>query len=316
MLLSLALLVACSGTESTPPPDAPAFAGTIFARRTSDATNPVEAPLAFDGYGRERLIPLDLSPYYPDDGPEFFQSVIHTNWDVSSNGQHLFVAVYGKLIRFDLPEGGSLRELLDPFNTSNVRVSPTGHMLVFQRPQFGGETFVVNASGTAPRRILPPATGPGAYYTRPTWAGPSRVLVVQQMLLPTGPELKVLEMRHPDWVPTELVGLRNAPMFGDTEEGVFASASGARLFVKEQEAGETIQLVEYDSAGSGRTVRVRFPRNAGFRLALSPDASQVVTATDSGLVVYDIESGQRVAGPFGVSGRIVVPVAWTAAEYP
>lgn len=278
-------------------------------------TNPVEAPLAFDGHGRERLIPLDLSPYYPGDGPEFFQRVIQDHWDVSPDGRHMFVAVYGKLIRFDLPGGGPLLELIDPSNSSNVRVSPTGHMLAFQRPQFGSETYILNINGTAPRRVLPPASAAGMLYKRPTWAGPTRLLVVQQQAALPNPELRIFEMRAPDWVPTELVGLRNAPRFGDSE-GVFASSSGDRLFVKEEGEGDTIHFVEYDSAGNGRRVRVRFPRNAGFRLALSPDASQVVTATDSGLVVYDIESGLKVAGPFGVSDRIVIPVAWTAAEYP
>jgi hypothetical protein len=313
---ALALLVACSGTESTPPPDAPAFAGTIFARRWSDGANPVEAPLAFDGYGRERLIPLDLSPYYPEDGPEFFQFVIEENWDVSPDGKYMYVAVYGKLIRFDLPGGGPLRELIDPFNTSNVRVSPTGHMLAFQRPQFGDETYVLNASGTAPQRILPPNTQAGTINRRPVWAGPGRVLVAQETLLPSGPEMKVLEMRHPDWAPVELVALRDRPVFG-LPWGLYASPDGSRLFMVELgDSDSSYMLVEYDSVGGGRRIRILWPPNMGWRVILSPDATQVVSPSDSGLVVYDIETGQRVAGPFGKPGRTEVPVAWTAAEYP
>lgn len=318
-LASAVLVGACAGTESSPTPDQPAFAGTIFAHRSGTAGRLSEAPIAINGHGRERLIPLDLSPYYPGDDQRWFQHVIGDEWDVSPDGRYLYVAVYGKLIRADLPEGREFRELVDPSNTGEVQVSPTGHRLAFQRPAHGGEMWMVAASGAEPRRVLPPATGPGAIHRRPVWAGPTRLLAVQEMLLESGPEHRVMEMRAPEWVPVEIPSLRNRPVFGNPW-GLLASSDGERLFLIEldhtPDDTDRYQLVEYDAAGGNRNVRIRFPRYSGWRVVLSPDASQVVTASDSGLVIYEIASGRKVAGPFGGDDPLVVPVVWRAAEYP
>ncbi len=264
--------------------------------------------------GAERLVPIDLSLYWPGDGPEFFQFVIQENFDVSPDGRYLYVAVRERLLRFDLPDGGPPVDLIGAVNTKRVRVSPDGQWLAFQRPQHGEETWIVRVDGTGLRRVLPPASGPGAQYGVPTWVGPERLLVTSTLLHVEGPDIRVLDMRAPSWEPREIVGLRNAVSLGD-HWALHAPANGDRIFVNELTPANRHELVEYRPDGTGRTSRILFPDGVGFRVLVSPDGRRAAAGTADGIYVYDVSSGREVGGPFGKPGRTEVPIAWTLAEY-
>lgn len=316
----LLLALGCGGTEPTapPPPPAKAFAGTIFAVRHSNGVEPLEAPIAINGANREFFVPLDLSPYWPGDDAEFFQQAILRNFAASQDGRFLYVAAKGKIARFDLPAGGQLRELFDPFNSANIRVSPTGHLLAFQQPQVGQQVVIMNASGTNPRAVFSPPPQAGLKYGPPVWVGVDRLMVtaVQSTGAPQ-PTSWVMEMRYPDWEPREYLHLRGTLGHGST---LMASPSGDKLFVARIvtsiDSIESAELVEYPIDQPVGVVRIRFPPKQGGSFLLSPDGSQVVTRGADDLVIFDIATGQQVGGSFGKPGREEVPVTWTAAEYP
>jgi hypothetical protein len=312
----LALTLGCTSPSGPTPPTAKAFEGTILARRTSTATEPVEAPLLMAADGSERLVPVDLSLYWPDDGPEFFQFVIQQNFDVSPDGRYLYVAVRERLLRFALPDGGPPTDLIGPVNTARVRVSSDGNLLAFQRPQHGSEMWIVGSDGTGLRRVLPPAVGPGAQYGVPTWAGRDRLLVTSTLLSLDGPEIRVLEMQAPTWEVRELTGLRNSPPFG-AEWALQAAASTGRIFVNEITLDNRYQLVEYSPDGSTRVPRILFPERGevGYRVLVSPDGRRVAASSADGIYIYDIATAREVGGPFGKPDRLQTPIAWTLTEY-
>ncbi|MDZ4258024.1 MAG: hypothetical protein U0974_08400 [Gemmatimonadales bacterium] len=322
LLLLLQLLVlGCGGTESNAPTPAPAkaFAGTIFVVRNSNGVEPLEAPVGIDGANREFWVPLDLSPYWPGDDAEFFQQAILKNFSASQDGRFLYVAAKGKIARFDLPEGGQLRELFDPFNSANIRVSPNGLMLAFQQPQEAQRVIIMNASGTNPRAVFSPPPQAGLTYGPPVWVGNDRLMVAARLVTGVGPPTTwVTEMRSPDWEPQEYLPLRGAFVWGRT---LLGTPDGDRLYVErvtmDADHRDTTELVEYLIDQTDGVVKIRFPPQHGGAFVLSPDGSQVVTLGSlQGLAVFDIATGLQLGGGFGKPGRMEVPVTWTAAEYP
>jgi hypothetical protein len=307
------LLGACSGTEPTEPA-APAFPGTILVQQSAGLE---QALLAFTANGSNRQVALDLSLFYPGSPPEFFQQVIGDNFDVSPDGRFLYVGTVGTgLLRFNLPDGGQWRSLLgQEYNTASVRVSPGGQMVAFHQPQNGYATWIVANDGGRPQQVLPPGDRGGEIYSRPIWAGPTRLLVTNSYVENGQRTRKVLQLDAPDWTPREITPLRNA-VRSDLSGHLLASRDGARLFIKHRTTDGTYTLREYSADGQFRGEPIRFEGDVG-SLLLSPDARFVAATRGDDIQVYSLDSGRQVGPPLAVdqSPRFMVPVAWTLAEY-
>ncbi len=307
------VLVACGATGPSPP--VPAFEGTIFVDRWSNGTDPVEQPVGIDGLNREFQVPFDLSPYYPDDPPSNYPTLIN-DFDVSRDGKYLYVAVYYKVVRFALPLGGQLQELISPGPVSTVRVSPNGHRVAFQRA-VDGDTWVMNADGTDPRQILPPVGGTEGLGA-PVWVGSDRLLVpIVKPALPVS-ESMVMDIRAPDWTATEYLPLHNRIRGICCGRGpLLAPPDGSRLFVSSYNIADELILTEYPIGSADGIQRLRFSVNSGGHYVISPDGRTVVAFGPSyDMVLFDLATGAQLGVVPGKPGRTEAPMAWTAAEYP
>lgn len=304
---------ACAATGPSPP--GPTFMGTIFVNRWSTAGQPVEQPVGIDGRNREFQVPLDLSPYYPADPPGNYPMLVH-DFDVSHDGRYLYVAAYTVILRFDLPGGGGFRELGGPGNVATLRVSPNGHRIAFQRA-VEGDTWVMNADGTDPRRVLPPIGGTEELGA-PVWVGSDRLLV--PIVKETYPALKsvVMDIRAPDWTTTEYLPLHNRIRGTCCGRGpLLATPDGSTLFVASYNIADELILTEFPLGSPQGIQRVRYPANAGGQFVISPDGQAVAAfGTSYDIVLYDLTSGAQLGRIAGKPGRTEAPMAWTTAEYP